>query len=69
MPEGGNVLSRNPNVRGSCSSIDDGVGESNVPELAGADSEHPTSVNPEKDTVIKAEVGPGIHEAPVDAFC
>jgi hypothetical protein len=35
MPEGGNALSRNPNICASCSSMEDGLDEPNVPELGG----------------------------------
>jgi hypothetical protein len=34
IPELGNMLSRNPNVCASCSSMADGMGASNVPECA-----------------------------------
>jgi hypothetical protein len=34
IPEQGNALSRNPNICASCSSMADGMGESNVPECA-----------------------------------
>jgi hypothetical protein len=34
MPEKGNALSRNPNICASCSSMADGMEESNVPECA-----------------------------------
>jgi hypothetical protein len=53
LPEGENVLSRNPNVCASCSSMDDGMGESSVPELAGEESEHPPPTKPEEGPVIK----------------
>ena len=32
MPEQGNALSRNPNICASCSSMADGMEESNLPE-------------------------------------
>jgi hypothetical protein len=34
IPEEGNALSRNPNVCASCSSMADGMEESNLPECA-----------------------------------
>ena len=41
IPEQGNALSRNPNICASCSSMADGMEESNVPESAAlAPSEH-----------------------------
>jgi len=65
LPDGGNVLSRNPNICASCSSMADGMGEANAPELAGGESEHATSAKPEEGTVTEVEAGPGIHEVPV----
>jgi hypothetical protein len=38
MPEQGNALSRNPNVCASCSSMSDGMEDSNLPESIGVNS-------------------------------
>ena len=59
LPEGENVLSRNPNVCASCSSMDDGMGESSDPELAGGGLDHPPPTKPEEGPVIKAKSGAG----------
>ncbi len=39
MPEKGNTLSRNPNVCASCSSMVDGMEQSNVPETPAISTE------------------------------
>ena len=41
MPQGGNALSRNPNVCASCSSMMDGMGDSNPLEALAAAEELP----------------------------
>jgi hypothetical protein len=38
--------------------MDDGMGESSVPELADPQSEQPKPTKPEESTVIEAEAGP-----------
>ena len=50
MPKGGNALSRNPNVCASCSSMVDGMGDSNpVAELSSAiETPPPVDVRTEK---------------------
>ena len=66
MSEKGNGLPRNPNVCAACSSMEDGMGESNVPELADLESEqHPTPVKLEEGSVVNTEAAPRICETPV----
>ncbi len=47
MPKGGNALSRNPNVCASCSSMVDGMGDSNPVEELSPSIEPPPAVDPQ----------------------
>jgi hypothetical protein len=49
----GNLLSRNPNLCASCSSLTDGMEESNVPALGEAEPSERTS----DEILVKAEAG------------
>jgi hypothetical protein len=44
ISEKGNVLSRNPNLCASCSSLADGMGEAESPESPRAEGKHPPTV-------------------------
>ena len=56
IPDEGNVLSRNPNVCASCSSMADGMEESNVPHCDKSASDHALTADAADQTVAaKAE--------------
>ena len=62
MPAKGNALSRNPNICASCSSIADGMEESNLPQTA-----NPIRESSEVGATDRAEEpapGPVIHHFP-----
>jgi len=65
MREGGNPLSRNPNVCASCSSLADGMEESNVPELEGSEQERATSANTREGNLIEEPPEAAIHDPPL----
>jgi hypothetical protein len=62
MPERGNTLSRNPNICASCSSMADGMEESNVPQNTSVAPETPEPVSLDQ---LRHDVEePAVHHVP-----